>query len=298
MKVFRSIGKGLGTVGGGLIGGTVKVAGKAVGRKWGEAGQWLEDVGASVQSASKSALENAGWFIDGAVQSTYGIIKKDEFYTQKGLQDLKDSTGRTVKGIGSVIKYTANNAGITYKGFKSGDKEQVLNGLKNIGKVVAVSGLAIGIADVADGADLVEAEEIETRNDHLNGYEHPDTGVLFVEKTVELPDGEVIKGTFPVFESKFNVVIAEELYLESDQVHFNVANEILYQAIQDNPNLAHELGLSQDDVQALANGQTPEGYTWHHHEEPGLLQLVDEEVHHNTGHTGGRELWGGVAEFR
>jgi hypothetical protein len=298
MKVFRSIGKGLGTVGGGLIGGTVKVAGKAVGRKWGEAGQWLEDVGDSVQFASKSALENAGQFMDGAVQSTYGIIKKDEFYTQKGLQDLKDSTGRTVKGIGSAIKYTVNNAGIAYKGFKNGDKEQVLNGLKNIGKVVAVSGLAIGIVDVADGADLVEAEEIETRNDHLNGIEHPETGVLFVEKTVELPDGEVIKGTFPVFESKFNVVIAEELYLESDQVHFNIANETLYQAIQNDPNLAHELGLSQADVQALANGQTPEGYTWHHHEEPGLLQLVDEEVHHNTGHTGGRELWGGGAEFR
>lgn len=59
--------------------------------------------------------------MDGAVQSTYGMIKKDEFYKQKGLQDLKDATGRTVKGIGSVIKYTVNNAGTAYKGLKSGD---------------------------------------------------------------------------------------------------------------------------------------------------------------------------------
>lgn len=40
------------------------------------------------------------------------------------------------------------------------------------------------------------------------------------------------------------------------------------------------------------NGETPEGYTWHHHEEPGIIQLVDTEIHAQTGHTGGSELWG------
>jgi hypothetical protein len=34
MRVFRTVGKGIGTVGGGLIGGAAKVAGKAVGNKW------------------------------------------------------------------------------------------------------------------------------------------------------------------------------------------------------------------------------------------------------------------------
>ena len=54
----------------------------------------------------------------------------------------------------------------------------------------------------------------------------------------------------------------------------------MYQAIQEDPNLANELGLSQTDVQALEKGQTPEGYTWHHSEEPGVLQLVDEKLMH------------------
>jgi hypothetical protein len=298
MGVFRSIGKGLGTVGGGLIGGTVKVVGKAVGSKWQGAGEWLEEVGNNVQVASKIALDNLGQFVDGAVQGTYGVIKKDDYYKQKGLDDLKDSAGRTMKGIGLALKYTVTNVGTTFTGFTSGDKEQALKGLKNLGKVVAVSSLAIGIADVIDGADIVEAEDIETRNDHLNGYEHPETGVPFVEKTVELPNGQVVEGTFPVFDSKFNVMIAEELYLESDDVHFKVANDTLYQAIQEDPKLAQQLGLSQADVQALANGQTPEGYTWHHNEEPGLLQLVDEEIHEQTGHTGGRSLWGGGSGYR
>ena len=298
MGVFRSIGKGVGTVGGGLIGGAVKVSGKIVGGKWKETGEWLEDVGESVQSASKIALENAGQFVDGAAQGTYGVIKSDEQAKQKGFSDLKDSTEKTVKGIGSSIKYTFNNAGTAYKGLKSNDKKQALTGLKNIGKVVAVSGLAIGIVDVLDGADIADAEELDTRNDHLNGIEHPDTGVTFIEKTVELPDGEVIEGTFPVFESEFNVIIAEELYQENDSVHFKIANDTLYQAISENPNLATELELSQSDVQSLSQGQTPEDFTWHHNEEPGVLQLVDQETHDQTGHTGGRAIWGGGTENR
>lgn len=131
--VFRTIGKEIGTVGGGLIGGTVKVAGKAVGNKWKDTGEWLEEVGESVESASKIALDNAGQFVDGAIQGSYGAIKKDDYYKQKGLNDLKDSTGKTVKGIGSALKYTAKNASTTYKGFTSGDKEQAIKGLKNQG---------------------------------------------------------------------------------------------------------------------------------------------------------------------
>jgi hypothetical protein len=298
MSLFRTIGKGVGTVGGGLIGVTVKVAGKAVGSKWKDTGEWLEDVGDNVQSASKIALENAGQFVDGAVQGTYGAIKKDEYYKQKGINDLKNSTGKTVKGIGTALKYTVNNVGTTYKGFTNGDKEQAIKGLKNIGKVVAVSGLAIGVMDLVDGTDIVEADELETRNDYLNGYEHPDTGVHFIEKTVELPNGQFVEGTFPVFDSNFNVVIAEELYLESDDVHFGVANDTLYQAITENSKLTSDLGLSQANVEALANGHTPEGYTWHHNEEPGLLQLVEEETHAQTAHTGGRAIWGGGSENR
>ena len=298
MGVFRKIGKGVGTIGGGLIGGTTKLAGKAVGSKWKGAGEWLEEVGDSVQSASKTALDNAGQFVDGAVQSTYGAIKKDEQAKQQGLQDLKDSAGKTVKGIGSAVKYTAQNAGTTYKGLKNGDKEEVLEGLKNIGKVVAVSGLAIGVVDLIDGADIVEAEEIDTINDDLAGTEHAETGVPFEEKTIEITDEDIKEGAFPVFDSDFTVVLDEKMYLESDTNQFNVANDTLYQAIQENPSLSSDLGLSQADVQALANGETPEGYTWHHNEEPGVLQLVDEETHAQTGHTGGREIWGGGSDYR
>ncbi|MFZ5553759.1 MAG: HNH endonuclease, partial [Bacteroidota bacterium] len=37
---------------------------------------------------------------------------------------------------------------------------------------------------------------------------------------------------------------------------------------------------------------TPKGYTWHHHQETGRMQLVDSEIHSQTGHTGGYSMWG------
>ncbi|PLT31971.1 HNH endonuclease [Bacillus sp. V5-8f] len=298
MGLFRSLSKGIGTVGGGLVGGAVKLTGKAVGTKYKDAGEWLEEVGENVHGASKIAMDNFGQLAEGIAETTYGAIKKDEYYKQKGIENVKDSAGRTVKGIGSAVKYTAVNAGTTYKGITSGNKEETIKGLKNIGKVVAVTTLAVGVVDIIDGADVADAEQLDTMNSGLNGYEHPDTGVPFVEKTVELPNGQVVEGTFPVFESDFSVILTGELYLESDHVHFDVANETLYQAIQENPNLAQELGLSNADVQALENGQTPDGYTWHHNEEPGLLQLVNEETHEHTAHSGGRSIWGGGSEYR
>ena len=36
---------------------------------------------------------------------------------------------------------------------------------------------------------------------------------------------------------------------------------------------------------------TPKGYTWHHHETMGRMQLVHSRIHAQTGHTGGFSLW-------
>jgi hypothetical protein len=32
---------------------------------------------------------------------------------------------------------------------------------------------------------------------------------------------------------------------------------------------------------------TPEGYTWHHHQDGTTMQLVPTDIHRQTGHTGG-----------
>ena len=37
---------------------------------------------------------------------------------------------------------------------------------------------------------------------------------------------------------------------------------------------------------------TPKGFTWHHHQTTGRMQLVNSKIHSKTGHTGGFSLWG------
>jgi len=38
-------------------------------------------------------------------------------------------------------------------------------------------------------------------------------------------------------------------------------------------------------------GHPPDGYTWHHHQQPGRMQLVEFGVHAATSHDGGRKIW-------
>ena len=197
-------GKGAGWAAGSVLGSAVKLTGKATKQ------DWLEEAGKSVKNASVSALETAGQFIDGGIGLTAGAIRKDEEQKKRAMDDVKESAGRTVKGVAGTVKYSAVNAAEVVKGAASGDRDQEINGLKNLGKVVITATVAVGVIDLMDGLDTAEAETIETRNDHLNGVEHAETNVLFVEKTVEMPDGQLVEGTFPFFSPVFEVHIAEE----------------------------------------------------------------------------------------
>lgn len=298
MVVFRKVGN--------LVNGTVgevakigvKLVSKAVSNKNENVGQYIGEVGNTIIDASKGAIDNVAQFSDGAIRSGYGFLSKDEYHKQLGLYDLKDSLTKTIKGIGSSLKYVMKSTGITINAIWNNDRQQIAEGLKNLGKIAAVTTFAVGVIDVIDGADIVGAEGIETRNDHLLGIEHPDTGVPFETKTIELPNGDMVGGTFPIFESQFSVVLAEEVYLESDDIHFRIANETLYQSLEQDPSVTVHLGLTQTEGEALSQHETPEGYVWHHHEQPGVLQLIEEDVHQQTGHTGGREIWGGGDTYR
>lgn len=292
MGIGRITGKGAGWAAGSLLGGAVKLAGKAAKQ------DWLEEAGTSVKKASTTALETAGQFIDGGVGLTAGAIRKDAEQKKRGMDDVKESAGRTAKGVVGTVKYSAVNAADVVKGTASGNREQAISGLKNLGKVAVTATVAVGVIDLMDGLDQAEAETIETRNDHLNGVDHAGTGVPFVEKTIELPDGQVVEGTFPVFSPVFEVQISEASYLQSDAAHFGAGNEALYAEIVRDPDVGAQMGFGPEEVGQLSMGETPDGYTWHHSEEPGLLQLVEQETHHETGHTGGRELWGGGETYR
>ncbi|GEN81839.1 hypothetical protein SLU01_01510 [Sporosarcina luteola] len=137
---------------------------------------------------------------------------------------------------------------------------------------------------------------VETRNKTLEGDLHPITGVPFESKQVELPSGETVEGVFPEFESMHDVQLNESQYMDSDARQFKTANEQLAENVANDPELAGK--FTEDQLMQIEAGDTPEGYLWHHSEEPGVLQLVDKDIHDKTGHTGGRSLWGGGSDFR
>ena len=109
---------------------------------------------------------------------------------------------------------------------------------------------------------------------------------------------EILEATYPDFSEhcSFETHLPEGQFLESDYQHFKHCNEQLGQAYE-NGNLNTDQ-FTDRQLEQIRNGDKPEGYTWHHHEEPGRMQLVDSEIHARTPHTGGRSLWGGGSEAR
>lgn len=172
----------------------------------------------------------------------------------------------------------------------------------------AINNLSDGKFDFSDYMNTAEynpenlgeqdtaSENIKTRNEELEGKRHPKTNVPFERKTVEDADGNEVTGVFPEFDSEFDVQLPEDLYQESDKKQFAECNKQLKEAIEKNPELAKK--FTPEQLEQIKNGETPDGYTWHHNEEKGKMQLVNSDTHAKTGHTGGKTVWGGGNENR
>ena len=137
--------------------------------------------------------------------------------------------------------------------------------------------------------------EIVTRNSGLEGERHPETGVKFTRKEVETEIG-IKEGVFPEFPEITHIDLPEDLYKESDRKQFDYCSSELKEQIKSNPELKSK--FTPEQLEQIEEGETPDGYTWHHSEEKGRMELVDTEIHSKTGHTGGRNIWGGGTENR
>lgn len=138
-------------------------------------------------------------------------------------------------------------------------------------------------------------EYVPCRNETLAGDIHPITGVPFHRKEVEV-NGRLREVVVPEFKSIKDVQLPERRYQGTDKEQFAYCNEQLKKAIEDDPALC-KLFDKEQQLQ-IRDGETPDGFVWHHNEETGKMQLVDFETHQKTGHTGGRSLWGGGSDNR
>lgn len=212
-----------------------------------------------------------------------------------------------VIGVVKYLKYTDEIA----NGVKTASNvvDQVADAGKTteqIADAITTAKTADNIADAVDNASDVSknADTVadatqdvakhyrheKTINQNLKDKKHPVSGILFKSKKLEYSDGRFIEGVFPVFKSKFDFNLEPKYYKSDETVHFAKANEGLKEALENNKLLKYKFNKSQlADIEA---GNTPNGYTWHHNEEEGLLQLVDRTTHNQTNHTGGMKLWG------
>ncbi|WP_102272124.1 HNH endonuclease [Cytobacillus massiliigabonensis] len=293
---------------------------------------FITDIGNTIEHAGESSWKILGAAGDGVSDTLTGTLTRDSEKTNHGVQILKEVIEQTGSGIESAVTNTAENVRDVYEGIVHKDYDKLKSGSKEVLKLIIVGGVTVGIVDVLNGPTVVGAENqidsyddsdqfinsnektetqpstgmetisandeyvLQTINSELDGEEHTETNVPFEKSTIELANGDTVTGVFPDFEEVTAVTIPEDLYLESDYMQFEAANSVLAQKVENIPELRSQFTPMQ--LEQISQGETPDGYVWHHHETLGRLELVDESIHASTGHTGGRFIWGGGSEYR
>ena len=142
----------------------------------------------------------------------------------------------------------------------------------------------------------VDAEgnyHLKCRNEELAGMNHEVTGVKYVEKTI-IVDGVKITVVVPEFAAAFECEIPAEMWEDGDREIFKNCTEQLKAYLEAHPEMKSQ--FNEQQLEQIMNGDPYiKGYTWHHSEVPGQMQLVETKTHVMSGHTGGNSIWcGGI----
>lgn len=128
-------------------------------------------------------------------------------------------------------------------------------------------------------------------------------GTIFQRDTVMIGDIRV-EGVFPHFDALFEpeITMPESLWMgkgNNREAHFAWCRHQLKEAVLKNPALAARF-TAQERKLIMEEKKLP-GYTWHHHQQPGRMQLVSSKKHnaamHGVNHTGGNALWCTLVSF-
>lgn len=125
---------------------------------------------------------------------------------------------------------------------------------------------------------------VDGRNVHLAGQRHPVTGIVFDNRG------------FPIFDdvAAFDTRISIDAFKSASyEGQMKLATKDLRGAIQQGQVKASSFTAKQLQ-QINAGAKKIDGYTWHHHQDSGRMQLVPELIHSKTGHIGGEAMGGGM----
>lgn len=141
-----------------------------------------------------------------------------------------------------------------------------------------------------------ETKHLKTINEQYEGQKYPGTDVEYKHERIQV-NGEKVEGVFPQFESKDVERLPRKMWESSDAQQFSFCTQMLGQKLEHNPAL--ESRFTPRQLEQIRNGEPRiSGLTWHHTEHPGVMQLVNSNVHSMCRHTGGRSIWGGGSDCR
>ena len=98
------------------------------------------------------------------------------------------------------------------------------------------------------------------------------------------------KDGFPKFKAIATIKLDRKDWKKSREVHFYRASKLLYQKIQKSSSFAKK--FTKKEILEFKSGEVPGKYTWHHHQDKGVLQLVESKIHSEVKHRGGFSIWG------
>ena len=164
--------------------------------------------------------------------------------------------------------------------FKYGDELAIAGG----GTIKQTDEVAEHITRIAKENILDQVDDISKSGTpsvgrmDLAGKIHPVSGVKFDSNG------------FPIFDSKYNTTLEPQDYMKSRGTHFDRESKALYNDIMNDSNLRSK--FTEAEIAIFKDGGVPKAYTWHHHQDAGVMQLVDRKTHRQTGHAGGFSIWG------
>jgi len=165
---FEDLGEDIMGAAGEILGGVVKAAGEITGL------EFIEESGDAISRVTKNTGKVIGNLTDNALGIGVGVITLDKDKVEESVNGALKTTVNTANAVLDGAA-SAVNTGLEFiEGVVNQDGEQVQKSAKDIAKIVLVSGVAIGIFNVADGmVDLGNGETIKLENinpDNISGY--------------------------------------------------------------------------------------------------------------------------------
>ncbi|CAG7639292.1 hypothetical protein ACFQI7_08570 [Paenibacillus allorhizosphaerae] len=153
MDILKGIGKMAGDVTGKILGGSVRVAGELV------HSDYIKEIGNDVERVTAKTGQIAGQAASGIWDAGAGCLTADTQQAKAGLDELGNAVSTTVKGVGQGIEYMVKSGKDVVTGMKENDKELLKDGVKKLGKAAAITLLAVGLVDLADGPDGTDTSD-------------------------------------------------------------------------------------------------------------------------------------------